>query len=256
MTPPPVRQFCSNCDGSCVEYLCLDCPSFESNFCYKCCQLHSKIKSTKDHRIILSGTTAPQSPEVVNGPTSRDGTKDGSAHKLTLDHASCSQRTFYSWNNFSSAYSSKLNRLADVAYKTCGTMIDTTDFFDMLTFFEFGVVLNELPLPHVLIPIICLLALVMILCSELTTKNGSLIAIIVGAIAFFRFMQFRKKRKSSHGPIHPNTKKRSGGMKSSRSSDRINVLNQFQKSPTARNHYVYTQHCRKMVRFLLIFDVS
>ena len=246
-------QLCSNCECSRSEYSCLDCPVLERNFCISCCDLHTKVKSTKDHRLILSGPKLQIASETKDMAISHAHTEDILDVKL-CSFDSCSSKSVCPCKNFSSAdVISKIGLIIDKVYDICTALVDTTDFFALLAFFEIDTVLDKFPLTYALIPIICLLALAMMVSSEVITNNGSSIAMIIGAIAFLQrsrwrngSMQFGNEKICNSGPIHPNRRKNSLCVTSARPFDGIQNSN----LPTHRN--LHAHNYRKKVGFMIL----
>ena len=251
-------QFCSNCDSSRSEYSCLDCPVLERNFCAICCDLHTKVKSTKAHRLILSGPKIQIVTETTNKVIIKTHTNDSHDKKLssvdlTSVQASCLSRSFCPCKNFSSG--DIISKIGHTAYKVRSVftaLVDTTDFFALLAFFEIDTVLERFPLAYALIPTICLLALVMMFSSELITKNGSSIAVIVGAIAFLqrsRWSSGSTENKSATNAIHANRRKKSLSVTSAHPVDRV------QNSNLLTSGSLHAHNDRRKVKFTIALTV-
>ena len=240
---------CWNCENSPAENICSDCPYEENSFCRSCSDIHIKVKSTRQHRIKKIAATASPKRGAISTRMMEIPMK-GTMENAEISNAltdSCSDSPVYYWNYFL-LRGPVLVRSSFIlnAYEGFINLMDISEFFDILEFFDFGVILNEIQLPTVIIPAVCLFGLICLFSGDMITTSGSSIAIIVGVIAFLRFMQFRKEVKVKHGPKHPNRNKRHMGVRSRHTVP----------SAHSRSHYLNNQEPKNKVLFSSIFHTS
>jgi hypothetical protein len=216
------NKLCCNCESTSVEYSCLDCPLQEKTYCHSCSEIHQKVKITRSHRIVLINEVKHLKSKVMGmtlrsdsstGNVSRNPTasevrqyqrdiSNSDSEKVSLKKNFETQQTERSTHSFSPRRSfAFMTNLCDVFFERCIDWVDFTDIIEMLTFFEFSVLLDDLPSSGVTIPIIGLLAIIITFSSgDLVTGAGSSVAILVAVTAFLRVMKRRKTMKQSHDP--------------------------------------------------------
>lgn len=218
----PESESCCNCESTSVEYSCLDCPLEEKTYCHGCSEIHQKVKVTRNHRIVLINEVKHLKSKVMGmtlkadsstGKMNRDSVvselgqhqrdisnseseKEVMMKKITNQQMERPMRSFSLRQSF--AY---MSNSCDLFFERCIDWIDFTDIIEMLTFFEFSVLLDDLPSSGVTIPIIGLLVVILTFSSgELVTGAGSCVAILVAVTAFLRVMKRRKTMKQNHDP--------------------------------------------------------
>lgn len=176
------RSKCCNCESNVAEYSCLDCPAEEQKYCLVCSELHSKVKSTRFHRICSHDEAKFQGPSHV-GDSSNFHMEKGSPRTLP-----------------SSSFSD-ISQQITMLYTSCGASTYLGELVETLSYFDFPVSNDDLP--NISIGVSFLLLLILI-CTfqgqigEMIRSNGSAIASIIGGIAFLRFVQNSKVRNSRH----------------------------------------------------------
>jgi hypothetical protein len=215
-------KLCCNCESTSVEYSCLDCPLEEKTYCHSCSEIHQKVKITRSHRIVRINDVKHLKSKVMGMTLRADSSTGNTTRNLVAsefrqyqrdisnsDSEKVSSKKFFenqqterSTRSFSPRRSfAFMTNLCDVFFERCIDWVDFTDIIEMLTFFEFSVLLDDLPSSGVTIPIIGLLAIIITFSSgDLVTGAGSSVAILVAVTAFLRVMKRRKTMKQSHDP--------------------------------------------------------
>lgn len=215
-------KLCCNCESTSVEYSCLDCPLEEKTYCHSCSEIHQKVKITRSHRIVLIDEVKHLKSKVMGmtlkadsstGKINRNSDVSGLGRYQGVISNSESEKELMKRNpkNRQKERSTRcfspresfayITNLFDVFLDRCIGWIDLTDVIEMLTFFEFSVLLDDLPPSRVTIPIIGLLAIIITFSSgDLFTGAGSSVAILVAVTAFLRVMKRRKTMKQNHDP--------------------------------------------------------
>lgn len=211
-------KLCCNCESTSVEYRCLDCPLEEMMYCQSCSVIHQKVKLTRSHRIVLLNEVEHMKSKVIDNAYRSNSSTGNKRRNVVVSKSGLNEREVSSSNlgkevakkkmmknqQTKSSMSSSLqrkNNLFDVFYERCSNCIDLTDIIEMLTFFEFSVLLDDLPPSAVVIPLIGLLLIVITFSSgDLVTGAGSSVAILVAVTAFLRVMRRRKTMKQNHDP--------------------------------------------------------
>jgi hypothetical protein len=232
---------------------CDDCErarSAEYAFCNECIQIHQKIKkySNHSHRAFTQNETPRQaqatsierrfSGDVTRCKASmlpaRDTVIDKShvvsrselASKYSLGNATIPTIPAYSPPSISSKRrSSSLSRekslatmseIGDAIYDHCSGLMNFTDVVEMLNFFEFSILLRDLPTFSAVIPMMFSAILVLVFVGDVVKGLGPSVAIVIAVIAFLRVMQSRKDRKQNNdvgpfrrGPSMPNMQRQS-----------------------------------------------
>jgi hypothetical protein len=243
-------KLCSYCESSVATQQCDDCErarSAEYAFCNECIQIHQKIKkySNHSHRAFNQNETPRQahatsierkhSAEVTRCKASilpvRDTLIDKS-HQVSRSE-SASKRPLgnatvpaYSPSSKSSKRRSSslslekslstMSEIGDAIYDHCSGLMNFTDVVEMLNFFEFSILLRDLPTFSAVIPMIFLAILVLVFVGDVVKGLGPSVAIVIAVIAFLRVMQSRKDRKQNNdvgpfrrGPSMPNMQRQS-----------------------------------------------
>ena len=104
-----------------------------------------------------------------------------------------------------------MSEIGDAIYDHCSGLMNFTDVVEMLNFFEFSILLRDLPTFSAVIPMIFLAILVLVFVGDVVKGLGPSVAIVIAVIAFLRVMQSRKDRKQYNdvgpfrrGPSMPN----------------------------------------------------
>lgn len=224
---------------------CDDCErarSAECVFCNECIQIHKKIKkfSNHSHRVLKQNETPRQaqatsierkySAEVMKFKASKLPVRDTVIDKSHVVYRSESASKHPLGNapipaNCPSSISSRrrssslslekslatMSDIGDAIYDHCSGLMNFTDVVEMLNFFEFSILLRDLPTFSAIIPMIFLAILVLVFVGDVVKGLGPSVAIVVAVIAFLRVMQSRRVRKQYNdvgpfrrGPSMPN----------------------------------------------------
>jgi hypothetical protein len=173
--------YCCNCESNVAEYYCLDCPVEEQKYCLVCCELHTKVKSTRSHRI------------------------SSHQHKVKPRRRSSVRESSFTMENLPrSPPSSSLNNILkqiEMLHEYCSPLNFLQELVETLSYFDFPVSNDDLP--NISYGVLFLLLLILI-CTfhsqigEIIRSNGSAIASIIGGVAFLRFVQNSKVRNIRH----------------------------------------------------------
>lgn len=224
---------------------CDDCErarSAEYAFCNGCIQIHQKIKkySNHSHRALNQNETPRQAHATsiernFSGDVTRCKASMLPARDTVIDKSHVVSRSesaskypleiatipAYSPSSTSSRRRSSslslekslatMSEIGDAIYDHCSGLMNFTDVVEMLNFFEFSILLRDLPTFSAVIPMIFLAILVLVFVGDVVKGLGPSVAIVIAVIAFLRVMQSRKDRKQYNdvgpfrrGPSMPN----------------------------------------------------
>jgi hypothetical protein len=109
-----------------------------------------------------------------------------------------------------------MSEIGDAIYDHCSGLMNFTDVVEMLNFFEFSILLRDLPTFSAVIPMIFFAILLLVFLGDVVKGLGPSVAIVIAVIAFLRVMQSRKDRKQNNdigpfrrGPSMPNMQRQS-----------------------------------------------
>lgn len=215
-TPISSVELCSNCELNLAQHRCIDCPLSDQLYCDGCVEVHGKMKISKSHRVVSNGFNKTSLTDSVSSRSSSDARESESEGHLTKTASSSwsgisidaavsrgsvtrqdSDRT-PAPQSFQFNASDSMKNLHD-RYREYTNFSDT---IEMLNFFEFSILVDSVPSSSVMISIVGILAVIIVFAGELICSAGSSLAIIVAAIAFLRFMQYRKARMNKNDPRH------------------------------------------------------
>ena len=215
-TPISSVELCSNCELKIAQHCCLDCPLSDQQYCDSCVEVHGKMKTSKSHRVVSNcfknaslmscassgssndtgggakvGHPTKVAHQSLGGISIDEAASRGSLIRQDLDHRPAP-------NSFRFNASDSMKNLHE-RYREYTNFSDT---IEMLNFFEFSVLVDSVPSSNVMIPIVGLLAIIIVFAGEMICSAGSSLALVVAAIAFLRFMQYRKARMHKNDPRH------------------------------------------------------
>lgn len=219
-------RFCSYCVSSVATHQCNDCTHAQSTecvFCDECSEIHLKIKKYSNHsHIVLHQNETPREVQSSQKNSSTDaierslkavsvskmvthGSRTVSRSELT---SNCPVENAITLERYPSTSSKKrsnsltlekslatMSDIVDAIYDHCSGLMNFTDVVEMLNFFEFSILLRDLPTFSAIIPMIFLAILVLVFLGDVVKGLGPSVAIIIAVIAFLRVMQTRKDRK-------------------------------------------------------------
>ena len=214
--------------SSIATHQCNDCThaqSAECVFCDECSEIHLKIKkySNHSHKVLLQNETPREFQTSSSQKNSSTGNVESALKAVSVNkmeiHGSRTVSRSESTSNcplenaiilerYPSTSSKKrsnsltleqslatMSEIVDAIYDHCSGLMNFTDVVEMLNFFEFSILLRDLPTFSAIIPIIFLAILVLVFLGDVVKGLGPSVAIIIAVIAFLRVMQTRKDRK-------------------------------------------------------------
>ena len=221
-------KFCSYCVSSVATHQCNDCTHAQSTecvFCDECSEIHLKIKKYSNHsHVVLHQNETPR--EVQPSSSQKNSSTDTierslkavSLNKMEIhgsrtvsrseSTSNCPVENAITLEKHPSTSSKKrsnsvtlekslatMSDIVDAIYDHCSGLMNFTDVVEMLNFFEFSILLRDLPTFSAIIPMIFLAILVLVFLGDVVKGLGPSVAIIIAVIAFLRVMQTRKDRK-------------------------------------------------------------